>query len=609
MANAINLPDSGGPLSENVTANEEVMSEDTLILQEAAYKNATTLMTILSRAQTTGQDYVIQGLQLVWSTSLTTLLKTGVAVSTQGEYYNQTGTWSFIANSGSAGATFSVFNPSDASVTFATGSSIGARIDVVQIRPNQTLGTLLARNIYNPITNTISSQNVDTRINFNCDINVVTGTPGSASAPATTAGWIKIAEVTVPQNATSITQSNIVDWEHSYQWTTSPGVTIWGGFSTSQRIAVNTNYTIPTLSPFQVIDATGGTGGITVTLPPSGQIPAGMFFTINKVDSGVGTVTIAPSGSDTIGGASSIILSNQFQTLNLISIQGSFSIVSIPSYPQPIKTVFNESSNFTIPSSASVPYGPSSTSYYYYDVLVNATGGSGGITITLPAASALVGQKIQISKSDSGAGAITITPNGSDSIGNAGNVSCYLGSEAQQVTLVSIVSGYWAIVDGAFMPAQSVDTNGGQYYLGGLVHLPLGNTTSRSVFSISANPTVSTWTSAIQVTGSYGVPTGAKAIRAKLYVSAISNASGTCVFGFNCSDNTTNTPTSTSSHPYIEAGFVATGQGQFSEDWEEADIPLNSSGQFYIYWTTIANLDTVVASHASVSVVGYYMGA
>lgn len=60
----------------------------------------------------------------------------------------------------------------------------------------------------------------------------------------------------------------------------------------------------------RTILATGGAGGITITLPAANE--AGREIVIIKVDAGVGAITVARAGSDTIEGATSISLAAQY---------------------------------------------------------------------------------------------------------------------------------------------------------------------------------------------------------------------------------------------------------------------------------------------------------
>ncbi len=60
------------------------------------------------------------------------------------------------------------------------------------------------------------------------------------------------------------------------------------------------------------IYATTGTTGITVTLPAASANTIGLYFFVYKVDAGIGALTIAASGTDTINGLSSKTIANQW---------------------------------------------------------------------------------------------------------------------------------------------------------------------------------------------------------------------------------------------------------------------------------------------------------
>jgi hypothetical protein len=67
-----------------------------------------------------------------------------------------------------------------------------------------------------------------------------------------------------------------------------------------------------------VVFATAGAGGITLTLPTAiGN--SGLPFLIWNVDGGAGNVTLATSGGQTINGFSTLVLSNQYQWAEVIS--------------------------------------------------------------------------------------------------------------------------------------------------------------------------------------------------------------------------------------------------------------------------------------------------
>ncbi len=78
----------------------------------------------------------------------------------------------------------------------------------------------------------------------------------------------------------------------------------------------SSNYSI--LLTDRYVDCTGGSGGVTVTLPTAvGN--AGLTYTITKIDSGVGNVTIATTSSQTINGATTYAISMQYVSITLHS--------------------------------------------------------------------------------------------------------------------------------------------------------------------------------------------------------------------------------------------------------------------------------------------------
>lgn len=68
----------------------------------------------------------------------------------------------------------------------------------------------------------------------------------------------------------------------------------------------------------EIIAATAGAGGITITLPTAVGI-AGRRYTIKKVDSGAGVVTIDADGAQTIDGALTLGLTAQWDWVTIVS--------------------------------------------------------------------------------------------------------------------------------------------------------------------------------------------------------------------------------------------------------------------------------------------------
>jgi hypothetical protein len=241
-----------------------------------------------------------------------------------------------------------------------------------------------------------------------------------------------------------------------------------------------------------------------------------------------------------------------------------------------------------------------------YSVFLVTTGASAFVFNLPTALSALGSGPVTIVKADSGAGAIAVTPNGTDTIGNAGNVACYLGAQWQAITLVATVSGQWSVLGGVFVPHQTVDTDGTQLFLGKLRHLPLGNTTDRTLFSGSP-PAISSWSGAQVGSGIKGIPVGAKAVRVKVYSLINTSAAVDVQLRVFFSDNNSFVPALNTSHPLFEIDGYSNAASNIVGNGIEIDIPLNSSGQFFIYTSLAGNV--VLASTAFiVTAVGYYMG-
>jgi len=92
-----------------------------------------------------------------------------------------------------------------------------------------------------------------------------------------------------------------------------------GGYTASELMASwsvvskSSDYTASN-NEFVLVDASGG--AVTITLPsPSSGGKVG----VKKTDSSTNTVTISPSGSETIDGASSLTIDTQYQSYTLIS--------------------------------------------------------------------------------------------------------------------------------------------------------------------------------------------------------------------------------------------------------------------------------------------------
>ena len=256
---------------------------------------------------------------------------------------------------------------------------------------------------------------------------------------------------------------------------------------------------------------------------------------------------------------------------------------------------------------------PAGQAPLFFDAAITST--VNPFVFNIPASSG-TGRRIRITcTSIVNTGLVSIVPSGTDQIGSAGNVTCYLQNvdqstyvyKHQNLDIVDSRSGYWAVVGGQLCPANATDTNGQQYHLGKLHHLPLVNTTDRKIVNVSTIPAAAAWSGAVTGAGSVGVPAGAKGIRIKIWLNPYVTAAGSasCRIGF--SDNNSNAPSLSTAHPTAEMDGYFAGVGAYFSTITETDIPLNSSGQFYYSSIIITNI-TVGSSNLIVTVLGFYMG-
>lgn len=212
-------------------------------------------------------------------------------------------------------------------------------------------------------------------------------------------------------------------------------------------------------------------------------------------------------------------------------------------------------------------------------------------------------------------GLVKVVPASGEKIGPlSANTAAYLQNvdqsnwafTQQYIGLVDSKTGQWAISGGQFIPEPgSVDTAGSQYHLGKWIKLPQYNTSARTLYD-STPPSASSYSSAITAWGVCGIPTKAKAIRAKVRVSMVHSAISNSQLEIAFSDNNSNTPSSATSHGQAGGAFYGLLANE-TVVWSEVEIPINSSGNFYIY-NVITSTVTLASSNIKVVVLSYCMG-
>jgi len=226
-----------GTKTGNWTASEQAIADDMNFLSEASYLNLGDLFaSLVVEGPVTSASAAIasNGVQLLWSAALTCILKAGMLIGFDGTYFN-TDAFTFVATAN--GDNYLVAIPADQSIAFASGSPTGDRYDIVEVKPTQVQYNNEIRSFKDPSSGLVVSSNTNTRTEYGFSFLVKQGTAGSGVAPLHDAGYVKIAEILVPQSASAISQSNIKDIRDSASWTTEAGITTY----CSSRYATNTD--------------------------------------------------------------------------------------------------------------------------------------------------------------------------------------------------------------------------------------------------------------------------------------------------------------------------------------------------------------------------------
>ena len=111
----------------------------------------------------------------------------------------------------------------DQAVTLDPADGTFDRIDIIEIAPDRRYIDATSRDILDPVTGLFGSTPVDKTLTYTLDgrvgsagalgINYIAGTPsGSPAVPATTAGYVKIAQILVPTSAADVDGLEISDF-------------------------------------------------------------------------------------------------------------------------------------------------------------------------------------------------------------------------------------------------------------------------------------------------------------------------------------------------------------------------------------------------------------
>lgn len=106
--------------------------------------------------------------------------------------------------------------------------------------------------------------------------------------------------------------------------TLSGTTTLSGAFITSQIVTKTSTYPITTSD--YIILADGTSGAFTTTLPTAVGV-TGQMYIVKRINSGANNITIATTSSQTIDGATSYLLTNQYDSLKVISDGANWQVI------------------------------------------------------------------------------------------------------------------------------------------------------------------------------------------------------------------------------------------------------------------------------------------
>jgi len=181
------------------------------------------------------------------------------------------------------------------------------------------------------------------------------------------------------------------------------GVAIPGTVTASRVTDVDNNYQI--VFPDAILLVTTGAAGKTLTLPSAAAYD-GSTVKVRKVDTGAGFIQLVPTTGDFFEYGSTVrLLRSTHAGLTVVAKDGIWYDIT--------DRAMSPSANATVsaPTFSTTLAPPVTTALY--------TTGASDKVFTLPAALTYQGVLVTIKKIDAGAGKVTITPDGSETIENA----------------------------------------------------------------------------------------------------------------------------------------------------------------------------------------------
>lgn len=174
----------------------------------------------------------------------------------------------------------------------------------------------------------------------------------------------------------------------------------------------------------------------------------GIRYTIKKVDSSSNAVTISPSGSDTIDGAGSYVISAQFVTVAVQSDGSAWFILEVdPASSVDVETTARMEADSTLQSNIDAvttnTYGVTADASILANDEVFADTTSGIVTLTLPA-SPVTGSRVRVldPKETWGTNKCVIARNGNKIAGFASDLELTVSGDSVELVFYSVTSDW-----------------------------------------------------------------------------------------------------------------------------------------------------------------------
>jgi hypothetical protein len=190
--------------------------------------------------------------------------------------------------------------------------------------------------------------------------------------------------------------------------------------------AVSADYTVLDDDDYEVIEATGGAGGITITLPTLAD-NAGRILKIIKVDADPGLIDIDGEGAETINGEAVQQLTSQYAAISLIAGTTEWKVLNAGQKSS--LTVEAKTADYTITDTDEID-------------IIEMTTGADDKTVTLPTLADNLGRSITIRKADNGDGVVVVDGEGSETIN--GELTQNIANQYKSITVYAGASE-WGI--------------------------------------------------------------------------------------------------------------------------------------------------------------------